>query len=62
MPFESHFEILLSPWERLGEGFQALPKNKETPDPGTAAKDGRRAPGVHRFRLHEFLPARKDEP
>lgn len=32
--------------EGRGEGFRAMPENKEAPVPGTAAKDGRREFGA----------------
>jgi len=43
-------------------GWMADPGKEETPDPGTATKDGRRAPGVHWRNLRELQPIGKDEP
>ena len=49
MAYNSALQILPLPLgEGRGEGFRLQAENKETPDPGTATKDGRRAPGVHR--------------
>jgi hypothetical protein len=45
-----------------GLGYEADPGKEETPDPGTATKDGRRAPGVHGKSLSYFRPIGKDEP
>lgn len=58
MPFESHFEKLLSPWERLGEGFQALPKSKETPGP-LNRKRSRKGSRGQRCQSAATVPARQ---
>lgn len=57
MHFESFQNNLSSTSGRgvAGEGFRAIHENKETPDPGTVAKDGRRTPRVNKPNLAAFV-------